>query len=71
MGGPPVTTYGEVTGAVMLTKNDNPLIMTYAAIFAIFMAFFGKFNAFLNSIPLPVYGWHYDSSLWNNRKSWS
>ena len=56
IGGPPVTTYGEVTGAVMLTKNDNPLIMTYAAIFAIFMAFFGKFNAFLNSIPLPVMG---------------
>ncbi len=56
MGGPPVTTYGEVTGAVMITKNDNPKIMTYAAIFAIFMAFFGKFNAFLNSIPLPVMG---------------
>src|SRR5699024_4536368 len=31
IGGPPVTTYGEVTGAVMLTKNDKPLIMTYAA----------------------------------------
>lgn len=56
IGGPPVTTYGEVTGAVMLTKNDNPKIMTYAAIFAIFMAFFGKFNAFLGSIPLPVMG---------------
>lgn len=56
IGGPPVTTYGEVTGAVMLTKNDKPLIMTYAAGFAIFMAFFGKFNAFLSSIPLPVMG---------------
>lgn len=56
IGGPPVTTYGEVTGAVMITKNDNPKIMTYAAIFAIAMAFFGKFNAFLNSIPLPVMG---------------
>ena len=56
IGGPPVTTYGEVTGAVMITKNDKPLIMTYAAIFAIIMAFFGKFNAFLNSIPLPVMG---------------
>lgn len=56
IGGPPVTTYGEVTGAVMLTKNDKPLIMTYAAVFAIIMAFFGKFNAFLASIPLPVMG---------------
>ena len=56
IGGPPVTTYGEVTGAVMLTKNSNPAIMTWAAIFAICMAFFGKFNAFLASIPLPVMG---------------
>lgn len=56
IGGPPVTTYGEVTGAVMLTKNSNPFIMTWAAVFAIAMAFFGKFNAFLASIPLPVMG---------------
>ena len=56
IGGPPVTTYGEVTGAIMITKNSNPVIMTWAAIFAICMAFFGKFNAFLNSIPLPVMG---------------
>ncbi|MDO5639252.1 MAG: uracil-xanthine permease family protein [Neisseria sp.] len=56
IGGPPVTTYGEVTGAVMLTKNSNPKIMTWAAVFAICMAFFGKFNAFLASIPLPVMG---------------
>ena len=56
IGGPPVTTYGEVTGAVMLTTNSNPAIMTWAAIFAICMAFFGKFNAFLASIPLPVMG---------------
>ena len=56
IGGPPVTTYGEVTGAVMLTKNSNPAIMTWAAIFAICMAFFGNFNAFLASIPLPVMG---------------
>lgn len=56
IGGPPVTTYGEVTGAVMITKNSNPVIMTWAACFAIFMAFFGKFNAFLASIPMPVMG---------------
>lgn len=56
IGGPPVTTYAEVTGAVMITKNFNPVIMTWAAIFAIAMAFFGKFNALLNSIPMPVMG---------------
>lgn len=55
-GGPPVTTYGEVTGAVMLTRNYNPAIMTWAACFAILMAFVGKFGALLASIPLPVMG---------------
>lgn len=55
-GGPPVTTYGEVTGAVMLTKNYNPAVMTWAACFAILMAFVGKFGALLQTIPLPVMG---------------
>jgi uracil permease len=55
-GGPPVTTYGEVTGAVMLTKNYNPVVMTWAACFAILMAFVGKFGAFLQTIPMPVMG---------------
>ncbi|RQW27289.1 uracil-xanthine permease [Rhodobacteraceae bacterium CH30] len=56
VGGPPVTTYAEVTGAVMITRNFNPRVMTWAAIFAICMAFFGKFNALLQSIPMPVMG---------------
>ena len=56
IGGPPVTTYSEVTGAVTLTRNFNPAIMTWAAMFAIVMAFFGKFNAILQSIPVPVMG---------------
>ena len=55
-GGPPVTTYGEVTGAVMLTKNFNPVVMTWAACFAIMMAFVGKFGALLQTIPMPVMG---------------
>jgi uracil permease len=55
-GGPPVTTYGEVTGAVMLTRNYNPVVMTWAAGFAILMAFVGKFGAFLQTIPLPAMG---------------
>ena len=55
-GGPPVTTYGEVTGAVMLTKNYNPVVMTWAACFAILMAFVGKFGELLKTIPMPVMG---------------
>ena len=55
-GGPPNTTYAEVTGAVMLTKNYNPKVMTWAAVFAILMAFVGKFGAALQSIPAPVMG---------------
>jgi uracil permease len=55
-GGPPNTTYAEVTGAVMLTKAYNPKIMTWAAAFAIGLAFIGKFGALLQSIPVPVMG---------------
>lgn len=40
----------------MLTKNYNPKIMTWAAIFAITLAFIGKFGALLQSIPVPVMG---------------
>lgn len=55
-GGPPNTTYAEVTGAVMLTKSYNPRIMTWAAVFAIALAFVGKFGVALQSIPVPVMG---------------
>ncbi|WP_347507055.1 uracil-xanthine permease family protein [Pseudomonas anguilliseptica] len=55
-GGPPNTTYAEVTGTVMLTKNYNPKIMTWAACFAIGLAFVGKFGTALQSIPVPVMG---------------
>lgn len=56
IGGPPITTYSEVTGALMITRNFKVVIMTYAAILAICLAFFGKFNAILQSIPAPVMG---------------
>jgi len=56
LGGPPNTTYSEVTGAVALTKSFNPVIMTWAAIFAIFLAFLGKTGAVLSTIPVPVMG---------------
>lgn len=56
LGGPPNTTYSEVTGAVTLTKAFNPAIMTWAAIFAIVLAFVGKIGAILQTIPSPVMG---------------
>ncbi|MEJ2154311.1 MAG: uracil-xanthine permease family protein [Desulfobacteraceae bacterium] len=56
VGGPPNTTYSEVTGAVALTRMFNPAIMTWAAIFAILLAFVGKVGAILQTIPVPVMG---------------
>jgi uracil permease len=56
LGGPPNTTYSEVTGAVMLTKMFNPRIMIWAAFFAIILAFVGKFGIALQTIPTPVMG---------------
>lgn len=56
LGGPPNTTYSEVTGAVALLKNFNPLLMRIAAVFAIGLAFFGKLGAILKTIPVPVMG---------------
>ena len=56
LGGPPNTTYSEVTGAVALTKAFNPGIMTWAALTAIALSFFGKLGAILQTIPVPVMG---------------
>lgn len=56
LGGPPNTTYSEVTGAVMLTKTFNPVVMTWAAVIAILMALVAKFGAALQTIPAPVMG---------------
>ncbi len=56
LGGPPNTTYSEVSGAVALTRSFNPAIMTWAAISAILLAFIGKLGGFLNTIPVPVMG---------------
>ena len=55
-GGPPNTTYSEVTGAVALTKTFNPAVMTWAAIFAIALAFVAKVGALLSTLPTPVMG---------------
>lgn len=55
-GGPPNTTYSEVTGAVTLTRAFNPTYMIIAAITAIVLAFVAKLGAFLQTIPGPVMG---------------
>lgn len=56
LGGPPNTTYSEVTGAVALTRVFNPAVMTWAAIAAILLSFVGKVGGLLQTIPMPVMG---------------
>lgn len=56
IGGPPNTTYSEVSGAVALTRSFNPAIMTWAAITAILLAFVGKLGGLLATIPIPIMG---------------
>ncbi len=56
VGGPPNTTYSEVTGAVALIKVFNPAIMTIAALCAVALAFVAKLGALLQTIPVPVMG---------------
>ena len=56
LGGPPNTTYSEVTGAVTLTRAFNPAVMTWAALCAILLSMVAKVGAFLSCIPAPVMG---------------
>ena len=56
LGGPPNTTYSEVTGAVALTKATDPVLMRIAAVAAMVLAFSGKLGAILLTIPAPVMG---------------
>ena len=55
-GGPPVTTYSEVTGAVSLTKITDPSVIRIAAIVGILFSVLGKVSAFLKTIPSAVLG---------------
>lgn len=55
-GGPPNTTYSEVTGAITLTKVTNPLVLRISAITAILFSFIGKISGVLKSIPEAVLG---------------
>ena len=56
IGGPPVTTYSEVTGAISLTKIADPAIIRIAALFGILFSVLGKVSALLKTIPEAVLG---------------
>ncbi|MFC4666170.1 uracil-xanthine permease family protein [Falsiporphyromonas endometrii] len=56
VGGPPVTTYSEVTGAMSITKVTNPGVIRIAAITAILFSLVGKVSALLKCIPQSVLG---------------
>ena len=56
MGGPPVTTYSEVTGAISLTKIADPAVIRIAGLFGILFSVLGKVSALLKTIPSPVLG---------------
>jgi uracil permease len=56
IGGPPVTTYSEVTGAMVLTKVTDPTVIRIAAITGILFSLVGKISALLRSIPGAVLG---------------
>lgn len=56
IGGPPVTTYSEVTGAISLTKITDPSVIRIAAVTGIIFSVFGKVSALLKTIPSPVLG---------------
>ena len=55
-GGPPVTTYSEVTGAMQITRITNPAVIRVAAATAIVFSVIGKLSALLQSIPAAVLG---------------
>jgi len=56
LGGPPNTTYSEITGAIAVTKMSDPKIITITAILAIILSFMEKLGSLVQSIPQPVLG---------------
>ena len=55
-GGPPVTTYSEVTGAMQITRVTHPQVIRIAAGTALVFSVIGKLSALLQSIPSAVLG---------------
>lgn len=56
LGGPPETTYSEVTGAMSITKVTSPAVIRISAATAICFSVVGKLSALLQSIPKAVLG---------------
>mgnify|MGYP004468130713 FL=1 len=56
LGGAPVTTYSEVTGAVSLTKVTDPSVLRISAVSAILLSVIGKVGALIQTIPQAVLG---------------
>ena len=56
LGGPPETTYSEVTGAMSITKVTSPAVIRISAATALFFSVIGKLSALLQSIPKAVLG---------------
>lgn len=56
LGGPPNTTYGENIGVMAITRVYSVWVTGGAAVLAILLSFFGKFEAIISSIPQPVMG---------------
>ncbi len=55
-GAPPVTSYGENIGVMVLNKIYSVYVIAGAALIAVVMSFIGKVSALLSSIPAPVIG---------------
>ena len=56
VGGPPMTTYSEVTGAMQITRVTHPQVIRIAAATAVVFSVIGKLSAILQSIPSSVLG---------------
>ena len=56
LGGAPITTYSEVTGAVSLTKVTDPSVLRIAAVSAVILSVIGKVGAVIQTIPSAVLG---------------
>lgn len=56
LGGPPETTYSEVTGAMSITKVTSPAVIRISAATALVFSVIGKLSALLQSIPQAVLG---------------
>ena len=56
VGAVPTTTYGENIGVMAITKVYSVWVIGGAAVISMVIAFFGKFTAFINTIPWAVIG---------------